>query len=74
MGVILVKLSARNRLKGTVESVEVGPIMSNIKIKIEEPGIVTAIITKDAVNALDIKEGDTVTAIVKSTEVMVAKE
>ena len=74
MGVILVKLSARNRLKGTVESVEVGPIMSNIKIKIEEPGIVTAIITKDAVNALDIKEGDIVTAIVKSTEVMVAKE
>jgi molybdopterin-binding protein len=74
MGVILVKLSARNRLKGTVESVEVGPIMSNIKIKIEEPGIVTAIITRDAVNALDIKEGDIVTAIVKSTEVMVAKE
>ena len=71
---ILVKLSARNRLKGTVESVEVGPIMSNIKIKIEEPGIVTAIITRDAVNALDIKEGDIVTAIVKSTEVMVAKE
>ena len=68
------KLSARNRLKGTVESVEVGPIMSNIKIKIEEPGIVTAIITRDAVNALDIKEGDIVTAIVKSTEVMVAKE
>jgi molybdopterin-binding protein len=74
MGVILVKLSARNRLKGTVESVEVGPIMSNIKIKIEEPGIITAIITKDAVNALEIKEGDIVTAIVKSTEVMVAKK
>ena len=48
--------------------------MSNIKIKIEEPGIITAIITKDAVNALDIKKGDTVTAIIKSTEVMVAKD
>jgi len=72
--VILLKLSARNRLKGKVESVEIGPIMSNIKIKIEEPGIITAIITKDAVNALDIKKGDTVTAIIKSTEVMVAKD
>lgn len=71
---ILLKLSARNRLKGKVESVEIGPIMSNIKIKIEEPGIITAIITKDAVNALDIKKGDTVTAIIKSTEVMVAKD
>jgi molybdopterin-binding protein len=72
--VIFLKLSARNRLKGKVESVEIGPIMSNIKIKIEEPGIITAIITKDAVNALDIKKGDTVTAIIKSTEVMVAKD
>lgn len=71
---ILLKLSARNRFKGKVESVEIGPIMSNIKIKIEEPGIITAIITKDAVNALDIKKGDTVTAIIKSTEVMVAKD
>ena len=53
---------------------EVGPIMANIKIKIEAPDIVTAIITKDSVNALDIKEGDTVMAIIKSTEVMVAKD
>lgn len=71
---ILLKLSARNKLKGTVESVEVGPIMANIKIKIEAPDIITAIITKDSVNALDIKEGDAVMAIIKSTEVMVAKD
>jgi molybdopterin-binding protein len=68
------KLSARNKLNGTVESVEVGPIMANVKIKIEAPDIVTAIITKDSINALDIKEGDTVMAIIKSTEVMIAKD
>ncbi|MGZ4857240.1 MAG: TOBE domain-containing protein [Methanobacteriaceae archaeon] len=68
------KLSARNKLKGTVESVEVGPIMANVKIKIEAPDIVTAIITKESVNALDIKEGDAVMAIIKSTEVMIAKD
>jgi molybdopterin-binding protein len=70
----MVKLSARNKLKGTVESVEVGPIMANVKIKIEAPDIVTAIITKESVNALDIKEGDAVMAIIKSTEVMIAKD
>jgi molybdopterin-binding protein len=72
--VILLKLSARNKFKGTVEDVEVGPIMANVKIKIEAPNIVTAIITKESINDLNIKEGDTVIAIIKSTEVMVAKD
>jgi molybdopterin-binding protein len=61
-------------IKGTVKSVEVGPIMANVKIEIESPATITSIITKDAVNALDIKEGDKVTAIIKSTEVMVGKD
>jgi molybdopterin-binding protein len=72
--VILLKISARNTFKGTVEGVEVGAVMANVKIKIEAPNIVTAIITKESVNDLDIKEGDAVIAIIKSTEVMVAKD
>lgn len=68
------KMSARNMLKGKVEGVEVGAVMANVKIKIEAPDIITAIITKDAVQDLDIKVGDAVVAIIKSTEVMVGKE
>ena len=61
-------------LKGKVEGVEAGAVMANFKIKIEAPDIITAIITKDAVQDLDIKVGDAVVAIIKSTEVMVGKE
>lgn len=68
------KISARNTLKGTVEDVELGAIMANVKIKIESPDTITAIITKEAVKDLDIKAGEKVIAIIKSTEVMVAKE
>lgn len=68
------KISARNLIKGTVESVDEGAIMTNIKIKIETPDTITAIITKEAVEELDIKKGENVIAIIKSTEVMIAKE
>lgn len=71
---ICVKISARNMLKGTVESVDAGLIMASVKIKIESPDVITAIITKEAAENLGIKEGDTVAAIVKATEVMVGKE
>ncbi|AEG17198.1 TOBE domain-containing protein [Methanobacterium paludis] len=68
------KISARNVMEGTVKNVETGPIMANVKIEIKSPGVVTAIITKESVEKLGIKEGDTVSAIVKSTEVMIAKD
>ena len=68
------KMSARNMLNGKVEGVEVGKVMASVKIKIEAPDVITAIITKESVNELDIKEGDSVKAIIKSTEVMVGKE
>ena len=68
------KISARNRLKGTVQQVDKGVITAKVKIKIETPVVVTAIISKEAVEELGIKTGDTVEAVVKATEVMVAKE
>lgn len=68
------KISARNGLEGKIEKVDVGQIMASVKIKIEDPNVITAIITKESVENLDLKEGDTVTAIIKSTEVMVAKD
>ncbi|HOI40378.1 MAG TPA: TOBE domain-containing protein [Methanobacterium sp.] len=68
------KMSARNMINGKVEGVKVGQVMASVKIKIESPNVITAIITKESIDELDIKEGDAVKAIIKSTEVMVGKE
>jgi len=68
------KISARNRLKGIVDNVEKGPVTSKVKIRIETPVTLTAVITKEAVEDLDIKPGEKVEAVIKSTEVMIAKD
>ncbi len=68
------KMSARNRIKGTVDSVEKDAVTSKVKIKVDAPFTITAVITKEAVEDLKIKPGDKVEAVIKSTEVMVAKE
>jgi len=68
------KISARNRLAGIVENVEKGPITSKVRIKVQTPITITAIITKEAVDDLEIRTGDKVEAVIKATEVMVAKE
>jgi molybdate transport system regulatory protein len=67
------KISARNRLKGKVVAVEKDGITAKVKINVTEPCVVTAVITKEAVEDLNIKVGDIVEAIVKATEVMIAK-
>jgi molybdate transport system regulatory protein len=67
------KLSARNNFKGKVVAVEKGVITAKVKIEVKVPTTVTAVITKEAVEDLDLKVGDEVTAIVKSTEVIIGK-
>jgi molybdopterin-binding protein len=68
------ELSARNQIKGKVESVTDGVVTSKIKIKITSPSIITSVITKESVEELMIRPGDEVTVIVKSTDVMVGKQ
>lgn len=67
------KISARNRLKGKVVAVEKEGLMAKIKVEITIPASVTALISKEAAEDLGIKVGDQVEAIVKATEVMIAK-
>lgn len=67
------KLSARNQFKGKVVAVEKGVITGKVKVEIKMPVTITAVITKEAIEELDIKVGDEVSAIVKSTEIMIAK-
>ncbi len=68
-----VKLSARNQLKGKIVSVEKGVITAKVKVEIKMPATITAVITKEAVEDLELKVGDEVTAIVKSTEIIIGK-
>jgi molybdate transport system regulatory protein len=68
------KVSARNKLSGVVKQVQIGELAASIRIEIETPSSIKALITKDAVDELDIDIGDEVEAVIKATEVMIAKE
>ncbi len=67
------KLSARNRLRAKVVEVKVGAVTSQVKMRLVSTNTLTSIITNEAVEDLALKEGDDVEAIVKSTDVLVAK-
>jgi molybdate transport system regulatory protein len=68
------KISARNRLKGIVRNVEKGDVVAKVKVEVSAPTTITALISTEAVNDLKIKAGDNVEAVIKATEVMIAKE
>ena len=64
------KISARNRLKGKIVDVKKGATTSHVQIEVSGT-IVTASITNEAVDELDLKRGQTAYAIVKASDVMV---
>ncbi|MGA2664512.1 MAG: TOBE domain-containing protein [Nitrososphaerales archaeon] len=68
------KLSARNKMAGKVESVEKGAVAAVVKVSVVDPFTITAMITKEAADELGLKKGDKVSVVVKSTEVILAKE
>jgi molybdate transport system regulatory protein len=68
------KLSARNKLRGKITSVKKDGVVASIKIKVTEPATITSVITREAAEDLDLKEGDEVDAIIKATEVLISKE
>jgi molybdate transport system regulatory protein len=67
-------LSIRNQLTGTVSNVDHGAVMTTVKVTIAGGQTVTAAITKDGAEDLELSVGDEVTALVKSTEVSIAVE
>ena len=69
----IVALSGRNQLRGLIEEVRKEGLLAQIRLRIGEQTL-TAVITRDAVDELRLKRGDTAMAIVKATEVMIAKE
>jgi molybdopterin-binding protein len=67
------KLSARNQFRGRIVEVKKGVITAEVKVEITMPVTITSVITKDSADDLDLKVGDEVVAIVKSTEVIISK-
>ena len=65
------RLSARNKLKGVVKSIEEGLITSKVIIDLGNGNEIVSIISKDAIKDLELEAGKEAYAIVKSTEVIV---
>jgi len=70
--VTLVALSGRNQLRGVVDEVRSDGLLSQVRLRIGDQ-LLTAVITRDAVNELKLKRGDEAIAIIKSTEVMIGR-
>jgi len=67
------EISARNKMKGTIEEITLGSVMAKVKINIGNGNVISSVITIDSVTDLGLIVGDEVYAIVKSTEVMIGK-
>jgi molybdopterin-binding protein len=70
---LIVALSGRNQLRGFIEEVRTDGLLAQVRLRIGDQRL-TAVITADAVDELKLKRGDYALAIVKSTEVMIARE
>ena len=70
---VLVALSGRNQLRGIVEEVRVEGLLAQVRLRIGEQRL-TAVITRDAIDALKLKRGQPALAVIKSTEVMIGVE
>jgi molybdopterin-binding protein len=70
----MMKISARNQLKGTIVDVTKGATTSHVRIDIGGGAIVTASITNEAVDELKLAKGKTAFAVVKASDVLVATD
>ena len=66
-------LSGRNQLRGIVEEVRVEGLLAQVRLRVGDQRL-TAVITRDAIDALKLKRGQPALAVIKSTEVMIGLE
>ena len=69
----LVALSARNQLRGIVEAVRVEGLLAEVRLRVGDQ-VLTAVITSESAMDLGLERGEAAVAVIKSTEVMIAKE
>jgi molybdate transport system regulatory protein len=66
------KLSARNQIRGTVQSVKTDQIMAEVTVSLSGGDSLVSVITAESARNLGLKQGTNVTVVIKSTEVMLA--
>ena len=66
-------LSARNRLEGAITELQLGGVMAHVVIKVGS-NLIESVITRRSAEEMQLKIGDTVSAVIKSTEVMLEKK
>ena len=67
------RLTARNRFRGIVRSVETDGLLARVEIDVTEPARVVAIVTRESVEELGLHPGMSAAGVVKSTSVMVER-
>jgi molybdopterin-binding protein len=67
-------LSARNRLSGTVKSVDTDGIMAEVVVELPDGQTITSTITRGSAERLELAEGDDIEAVIKASEVMINKD
>ena len=65
-------ISARNHLKGIVDEVQMGDVLAYVTVRTGD-SVIESVITRRSADELGLKKGDSVTAVVKATEVMISK-
>jgi molybdopterin-binding protein len=68
-----VELSARNQLAGRITSVRVDGLMAEIAVDIGGGNEIISTITRTSAQRLDLKAGDQIIAVIKASEVLIAK-
>ena len=66
-------LSARNHLVGKIEELQLGSVMARVSVRVGD-NIIESVITRRSAEEMKLKVGDTVAAVIKSTEVMLQKD
>jgi molybdopterin-binding protein len=66
-------LSARNKLQGKVTELQLGGVMAHVVVKVGD-NLIESVITRRSAEEMKLKIGDTVAAVIKSTEVMLQKD
>jgi molybdopterin-binding protein len=65
-------LSARNHLTGTIDDIVWGDVLVHVTVRVGD-AIIESVITRRSAEEMALKKGDSVTAVVKATEVMLSK-
>jgi molybdopterin-binding protein len=69
----ITEINVRNQFKGKIKEIILGPVVSEVDVETPHGIVVTSVITTRSLQDLGLKVGSDVVALVKSTEVSIAK-